>query len=116
MAALILLGLGTCDSCRKARTTLAKSGHDVEFRDVRAAPLESAEIDRLLEHIGPELVNRRSTTWRQLPPDEQAEFDTPKGRKGLLAKHSALMKRPVILDGEKVLAGWKPEEMASLSG
>ena len=39
---MILYGISTCDSCKKALKALAAAGHAVEFRDVRANPLSEA--------------------------------------------------------------------------
>jgi arsenate reductase-like glutaredoxin family protein len=77
------------------------TGKNVTFRDVRAEPLSREQILRFLEAFGDDLVNRRSTTWRSLDEDErQAPFEQ------LLAEKPALMKRPIIDDGEQVTLGW----------
>ncbi|QHQ34315.1 arsenate reductase family protein [Algicella marina] len=98
---LTLLGLPTCDTCRKARKALEAAGHDVTFRDVRAEPLSEDERARLLAEFGDNLVNRNSTTWRGLSDwMRESEADDQ------LREHPALMKRPVI-DGDGVLTlGW----------
>ena len=86
-----LFGLTNCDTCRNARRALDRAGVAVGFRDVRAEPLNQAELRRLLAALGDALVNRRSTTWRALSESERsADADV------LLAAHPALMKRPVI--------------------
>jgi arsenate reductase-like glutaredoxin family protein len=100
-AGMILYGLKTCDTCRKAQKTLTVAGHAPEFRDVRTAPLDPAEIARFLDAFGDRLINRASTTWRGLSEAEREAAPAT-----LLAAHPALMKRPVI-DGEGVLTlGW----------
>ena len=98
---MILYGLKTCDTCRKAAKALEAAGHAVTFRDVRAEPLSGAEIATFLAAFGDRLVNRSSTTWRGL---DEAERARPAAE--LLAAHPALMKRPVLVEGEKVTLGW----------
>jgi arsenate reductase-like glutaredoxin family protein len=39
---MILYGIPTCDTCRKARAALEAAGHAVQVRDVRAEPLSPA--------------------------------------------------------------------------
>ncbi len=90
----VLYGIGTCDTCRKARKALENSGLDVTFRDVRAEPLSRAEIDRFLAEFGDALLNTRSTTWRGLSEAERLREPS-----ALLADHPTLMKRPVIEGG-----------------
>ncbi|MEL6645772.1 MAG: ArsC/Spx/MgsR family protein [Pseudomonadota bacterium] len=100
-----IFGLRTCDTCRAA----AKALPDAAFVDVRATPLDPAEIARFLEAFGDALVNRRSTTWRGL--DEKARAGDPAT---LLAAHPTLMKRPVIETDEGLHLGWTPEVRAAL--
>ncbi len=45
---MILYGLSTCDTTKKALKALQRAGKDVVFRDVRAQPLTSAEIDAII--------------------------------------------------------------------
>lgn len=98
---MILYGIPTCDTCRKARKALEQAGHAVTFRDVRATPLSDTEIDGFLAIFGDRLVNRASTTWRGLSETERAM--TPAA---LVSTYPALMKRPVLSDGDKVTIGW----------
>lgn len=104
---MVLYGLKSCDSCRKAGRLLAAAGHAVVFRDVRAEPLTPAERAEFLAAFGPALINRASATWRGL--DAAAREAAPEA---LLAAHPALMKRPVIRAGAALHLG--PEGVAAL--
>lgn len=96
-----LYGLKACDTCRAAAKALQAAGHDVDFVDVRAVPLDSVAQARFLEAFGEQLINRRSTTWRGLTPEaREADPET------LLSAHPALMKRPVIDTGDALYLGW----------
>lgn len=94
---MVIYGLKTCDTCRAARAALPAA----RFRDVRAEPLDAGEIAALLAALGDGLVNRRSTTWRGLSEEERA---APPAE--LLARHPALMKRPVIEAEGAFHLGW----------
>ena len=61
---MILYGIKTCDTCRKALKALAAAGHKVRFHDVRAVPLGPDDRSRLIEALGDAIVNRASATWR----------------------------------------------------
>ncbi|HEY0213186.1 MAG TPA: ArsC/Spx/MgsR family protein [Paenirhodobacter sp.] len=98
---MILFGIPTCDTCRKAKKALEAAGHTVTFRDVRAEPLSDAEIAAFLAAFGDRLVNRSSTTWRGL---SEAERASPPA--ALLAAHPSLMKRPVVQDADRLTLGW----------
>ena len=94
-------GLKNCSTCRMAIQELKAAGKDVTFVDVREIQMDSDAIDRFLREFGDNLVNRRSTTWRNLSDSERQR--TPED---LIARHPSLMKRPVIVDGELVTLGW----------
>ena len=97
----ILYGLKTCDTCRTAAKELERAGRTVTFRDVRADPLDDGTISRFLAAFGETLINRRSATWRGLPEGDRGKADAD-----LLAAYPALMKRPVIEDGDVLTLGW----------
>ena len=99
-----IYGLKACDTCRKA---VKATG--AELVDVRATPLARADLERFHAAFGDALVNRRSTTWRELPEAERAGAPLD-----LLAAHPTLMKRPVIEDGERLLLGWTKDVQAAL--
>ena len=61
---MIVYGISTCDTTKKAIRALERAGKTVTFRDVRAAPLSEAEIDRLVTEFGDRLINKQSTTYR----------------------------------------------------
>ena len=93
---IVIYGLKSCDSCRKALAIVAAAGARHRFHDLRADGLPAAALARWLDRAGWEtLLNRRSTTWRELPAAEREGLDAlAAGR--LLARHPTLIKRPVV--------------------
>lgn len=98
---MIVYGIPTCDTVRKAIKALAAAGHAPQLRDVRTQPLSAAEIAELVAAFGPEVINRRSTGWRALSAAERAQEPA-----ALLAAHPVLMKRPVIRGAGGLTLGW----------
>lgn len=104
-----LYGLPNCDTCRKAAKALSAAGHQVRLHDVRTEPLSPSQIAAFLDRFGERLINRSSTTWRNLAESErQAE------PAALLATHPALMKRPVIDAGGVLHLGFGPDVRGAL--
>lgn len=99
-----LIGLKSCDTCRKALKELAASGWDVEFCDVRSDTFTPELQKEILLNFGDRALNRASTTWRGL--DETERQNDPKD---LLAAHPTLMKRPVIEHDGNWTLGWKDD-------
>lgn len=104
---VILYGLKTCDTCRKALKLLGT----VDFHNLHAAPLPDEVAQAAHARFGEGLVNRRSTTWRQLSPAERARDPL-----ALLGDYPSLMKRPLIDDGGTLYLGWGRDTQAALLG
>ena len=97
-----LYGLKNCDSCKKALLQLNTVGHEIAFFDIRTDPLDQSQIADLLACHGDQLLlNRKSTTWRNL-----AVSDRLLSPETLLALHPTLIKRPVIFDHDTSYVGW----------
>lgn len=106
---VILYGLTTCDSCRRARKALESAGQIVAFRDVRTHPLTADERSRFIATFGDPLINRASTTWRNL--DDTTRRAAPDW---LLAQYPALMRRPVIEAHGRLWLGWSAAVQADI--
>lgn len=102
---MILYGLKTCDTCRKALKSLPQA----RFADVRSDGVPAAVLAAALARFGAELVNTRSTTWRGLDAAQRAQ---PPGQ--LLADHPTLMKRPLIENDGAFYLGWTVQTRAAL--
>lgn len=102
---MILYGLKTCDTCRKA----LKSLPDANFTDVRNDGVPSGVLFSALGLFGAALVNTRSTTWREMTETERTHPPLD-----LLKQHPTLMKRPLIVTGDQMWLGWTAETRAAL--
>ena len=98
---MILYGLSTCDTTKKALKALQKAGKDVVFRDVRAQPLTRAEIDAIITEFGDRAVNKQSTTYRGF-----SDFLRESEADAQIAAQPTVMKRPILQDGATWYLGW----------
>jgi len=106
---MILYGIPTCDTCKKAIKALQAAGHDVAFRDVRANPLTAAEIDEIVTEFGDRVINKSSTTYRAF-----SDFLKASDPEAQIAAQPAVMKRPVIRVGAEWHLGWDDGVQAKL--
>ncbi|MFN3644840.1 MAG: arsenate reductase family protein [Gemmobacter sp.] len=106
---MIVYGISTCDTCKKAIKALQAAGHDVTFRDVRANPLSEAEIAEFVTEFGDAIINRQSTTWRGA-----SDFLRASEPEAQLAAQPTLMKRPVIRSDAGLTLGWDAAVQARL--
>lgn len=108
--ALTLYGLKNCDTCKKAMKALDASGQAYAFVDIRADAELKSLVPSWLESAGSDvLINRRSTTWRNL---SEAERQTAPD--ALLIANPTLVKRPVIATGTDIHVGWTKDVQAAL--
>ncbi len=99
--------LKNCDTCRTALRWLDSQKLAYERRDVRDDGLTREEIAFFVRAAGRgAVVNRRSTTWRELPDADRARADDDDGATDLLAQHPTLMKRPIFVSGLQVYVGF----------
>ena len=90
-----LYGLKNCDSCRKALKWFRDKGLEVRLHDLRTDGLPSPILDAWLAELGIDRVlNKRSTTWRELEPELKEGLD--KNAADLLLAQPSLIKRPLI--------------------
>ncbi len=106
---MILFGISTCDTCKKAIKALEAAGRDVTFRDIRANPLSEAEIDTIVTEFGDLAVNKQSTTYRAF--NDFLKASEPEAQ---IAAQPAVMKRPVIEHEGKFYLGWDEKVQSAL--
>ena len=106
---MILYGISTCDTCKKALKALQSAGQDVSFRDLRAQPLTEAEIDQIVIEFGDRVINKQSTTYRGF--NDFLKASEPEAQ---IAAQPTVMKRPVIQAADKWYLGWDEAVQAAL--
>ncbi len=107
---LTVYGIKQCDTCRKALKWLTGQGINHQFHDFRSDGLRAELLKSWLDSpFADKLVNRRSTTWRQLN-DEQRQFEGDELLE-LLLEYPTLIKRPVFVADDIVAVGFNPKEL-----
>ena len=105
-----LYGLKNCDSCKKALKDIRSAGKDIEFINIKDHSISLGTIQKWLDQHGDGvLVNRKSTTWRNLS-DGYRQTPAPI----LLKAHPTLIKRPVIVAGNRIFVGWNADVKLAL--
>ena len=113
---IAVYGLKNCDTCRKALRWLAAEGIECRFHDLRSDGLTDGDLAKGAAALGWEaLLNRRTTTWRNIADTDKTGLDAAKAETLMLA-NPALIKRPVFDAGEFVLVGFGDAQRQALSG
>lgn len=107
---ITLYGIPNCDNVKKARKWLETNGIDYRFHDFRKEGLDAKQLKRWTDALGWETVlNRKGTTWRQLPEDVRNAVDAKSAAK-LMLEQPTLIKRPVLEQGNQVRCGFSEAE------
>ena len=101
-----LYGIPNCDTCRKAKKWFNENGTKFDFFDFRKNELTQVQIEIWIDKIGlDQLINRRGTTWKNLPDELQDEVSKSKNV-AVLLEFPTLMKRPIIEIDDYFLVGF----------
>lgn len=103
---ITLYGIPNCDTVKKARRWLDQHGIEYRFHDFRTDGLGARDVEHWLNALGWEtLVNRRSTSWKQLDPARREAMDRDSARAAVL-ETPTLIKRPVLDTGSACHVGF----------
>jgi len=106
---VIIYGIKTCGSVRKAIKFCNDNNLEFTFHDIRKEPLDDTKIKKFASKVDVNLLfNNKGTKYRQLGLKE-LNLDNA-GKLQWLCKDNMLLKRPVIEYGEdKVLCAFDEE-------
>jgi arsenate reductase (glutaredoxin) len=105
----VLYGIKNCDTVKKARTWLDTNGIDYQFHDYRVDRLTPEQLQGFADKLGwNAMLNRSSTSWRQLSTEQQDGLTEDKALQ-LMLEIPTLIKRPILDIGDKLLLGFKPD-------
>jgi arsenate reductase len=103
---ITVYGIKNCDTVKKARRWLEQHNIDYNFHDFREQGLEQAAVEAWLDELGWEtLVNRRSTSWKQLSPEQRENMDQQKALTAIM-QQPTLIKRPLLDTGSSRQVGF----------
>lgn len=100
-----IFGIKQCDTVKKACRWLDQHDAPYVFHDFRIDGLSEQQVAKWLDAVGAEkLVNKRSTTFRQLDEADKTRLEI--NPTAILLEHPTLIKRPVVEHDNAVLVGF----------
>ncbi|HPY38986.1 MAG TPA: ArsC family reductase, partial [Thiolinea sp.] len=111
---IILYGISNCDTVRKARQWLDERAIAYEFHDWCKDGLNPVQLRAWADELGWEnLVNRRGTTWRNLPEAARENMNETLAL-AVMEDQPSLIKRPLLELGSRRLLGFDAEQWKTL--
>ena len=102
-----------CTTCRRAKAWLDASNIPYELRDIKLENPTLEELTEWYEKSGLPLkkfFNTSGLLYKSLDLKNKLPEMSEKEMLGLLATDGMLVKRPIVVSGDKVLVGFKEEE------
>ena len=111
---ITLYGIKNCDTVKKARQWLADNNLEYHFHDFRVDGISASSVTQWLTEMGWDtLVNKRSTTWKQLDAAVREDMNNDSAQVAILAQPT-LIKRPLLDTGEACHVGFKADTYATI--
>lgn len=104
-----LYGIRNCDTMKKALSWLEAHEIPYAFHDYRVSGIDKGRLAAWCRELGWEKVlNKGSTTFRELPEADRQGLDERKAIALMLAQPT-MIKRPVLDLGDRRILAFKPD-------
>ena len=111
--AITLYGIKNCDTIKKARQYLDGLDTEYTFHDYRVDGIDEKTVQEFIDRLGfDKVLNKRGTTWRQLD-QKIKDTTTESNAASLLCEQPAMIKRPILRTGKKLLIGFSVDDYES---
>ena len=113
---ITLYGITNCDQVKRAKLWLQQKRVTYSYHDFRKDGIRHDVIENWIDQVGWEtLVNRRGTTWRQLPRVMRETIDS-ESVCVFFQEYPTVIKRPVLCYGSRVVVGFSDNIYEDLIG
>ena len=106
-----------CSTCQKARKWLDAKGISYEFRDIKEENPSADELSAWQKKSGlpmKKFFNTSGMLYREMGLKDRLKEMSEEEMLSILATDGMLVKRPILVDGENVLVGFREAEYGSL--
>jgi Spx/MgsR family transcriptional regulator len=112
----IVYGIPNCDTIKKTLQWLQSHEIPYSFHDYKKQGISAAKLRSWCKQAGWEMIlNKKSTTWRELDAKVQASITTEVKAIELMTLFTSSIKRPVIeKDGKLVTVGFNEKNYTAL--
>jgi arsenate reductase (glutaredoxin) len=113
---VLMLAYSGCGTCKKALEWLEEHGVEPKVRPIVEQPPTPAELSRWMGWSGVSVrkwLNTSGQSYRALGK-QKVDAASDAQLVAWLAADGKLVKRPVLVHGQRVLVGFKPEAYAAL--
>lgn len=106
-----------CSTCKKAKKFLKDNNLDFETRNIVTETPTEQELTEWIKQSGlpiNKFFNTSGLLYRSMNLKEELKNCTDEEKIRLLCSNGMLIKRPILIKGDKILIGFKEEEWNKL--
>ncbi|MFZ2843256.1 Spx/MgsR family RNA polymerase-binding regulatory protein [Psychrobacter sp.] len=109
---IIIYGIKSCSTMKKAFTKLDELGVIYDFHDYKKQGIEKESVQRWVDGLGiDKVLNKRGTTWRKLDDSQKQAADSDVDKAiDLLVENTSMLKRPIVEGQSVLLCGYDEAE------
>lgn len=114
---MLFVNYPKCTTCKKAKAFLDNIGISYEDRNIKDQNPTEEELTKWIKLSGLDVrrfFNTSGLLYRSLGLKDKLDHMNDEEKIKLLASDGMLVKRPILVDGDKVLVGFKEKEWESL--
>lgn len=109
-----IYGIKNCDTMKKALKWLDDHKVDYTFHNFKKDGFDKSVVKQAIDEHGWEIViNKRGTTWKQLPPTIQSNMDADKALQ-IAEDNPSIIKRPLLVRLGNTYIGFNAKDYAEL--
>ena len=110
---MMVFGIKSCDTCRKARKYFAENDIEFRFHDVRDDGLDIQMLERWSARMDwQKLLNKQSLTWRKIPEVDRGNM-TKNRAFALMLENPTLLRRPVLESKNFMAVGFSEKRFSN---
>lgn len=112
---MLLICYPRCGTCKKAQKWLDEKGIEYDYRDIKEDNPSLDELKRWYAQSGLELkrfFNTSGQLYKSMALKDKLPLMSDEEKLSLLSGDGMLVKRPILIDGDTVLVGFKESDWA----
>ncbi|MBC9130319.1 ArsC family reductase [Frischella sp. Ac13] len=107
---ITIYGIKNCDTIKKAFKWLDEHAITYQFHNYKTDGLSRKQLQSFCNLIGWQtILNQKSTTWRKLDEAIKTRIINEETAQELILQNLSIIKRPIIIMGNKALAGFSAD-------
>lgn len=110
---MIIYGIPNCNTVKKALDWLKANQIEYTFHDYKKKSISKEKLEEWAAKLGWEaLINKRGTTWKQLPAEVQQNIQTKEAAFELIIQKPSVTKRPILESTNELILGFDEQQYA----